>query len=302
MNNITVINIYTLWKNSSKHIERTFYQLDNLFGLTPQGFQFNLFALTNDNSDRTEILLRNWMDKTQEEYPQSVFKLKAENYGAPTFGSVTSSCRTALLAFFRNQVKRMGLSHPSRASLVIDTDISFSNNDFLSLYNNLITLPDCAGVLSSTTQDNVADFVEGTAPYSQYDIFPFRDKLGNPGCYFSRTPFYLKEDREKFLAGCPVEVSSAFGSMGIYDSEAYNQCEYSGSFNSEHVALSYQIRQFGKLYVDPNSTPSTTIDLSTVNIETCKKIGGDNLKTMHIVNKLQEWSVGESYQFEFNQK
>jgi hypothetical protein len=196
----------------------------------------------------------------------------------------------------------MGLIYDSRASLIIDTDISFSNDDFLSLYKNLTSLPLCVGVVSSTIQSNIPDWVENIDPHSHYDAYPFRDKLGNPGCYFSRTPFYLEEDRQKFLAGEPVEIASGFGSMALYDSKAYNDCQYSGSFNSEHVALSYQIRQFGKLYVDPKAVPSTVIDLSKINVEACRNIGAENYKRMKEVNRLHKWALAEQYSFEFRSK
>jgi hypothetical protein len=293
---MTTINIYALWKNSAPHAERTFYQLDNLLSLSD--FRFNLFFYTNDNSDNTVEILERWKLK----HPDTLIEIKSEILNAPTFGSITASSRTAILAHFRNKVKRLGLNYPSKASLVIDTDISFSNADFLSLYNNLITLPDCVGVLASTIQENIADFVENISASAFYDIFPFRDKLGNPGCYFSRTPFYLEEDRQKFLSGEPVEISSGFGSLGIYDSYAYNQCEYSGSMGSEHQALSYQIRQFGKLYVDPKAVPSTVIDLSKINIEACRNIGAENYKRMQEVNRLHNWALAEKYEFEFRQK
>jgi hypothetical protein len=196
----------------------------------------------------------------------------------------------------------MGLNYDSRASLVIDTDIEWTSDDFLSLYNNLVILPLCVGVISSTIQSNIPDWTENIDPFSQYDLFPFRDKLGNPGCYFSRTPFYLEEDRQKFLAGEPVEIASGFGSMALYDSKTYNDCQYSGSFNSEHIALSYQIRQFGKLYVDPKAVPSTTIDLSSVNLDACRQIGADNFKRMKEVNRLHNWALAEKYEFEFRAK
>jgi hypothetical protein len=292
----TVINTYLLWKNSENHIQRTLYQLENLMKL--EDFQFQFFMYGNDHADLTNEILEQW----KASHPEVLIVNQYEELGAPSFGSVQSTIRTSLIAHYRNKCKRMGLNYDSRASLVIDTDIEWTSDDFLSLYNNLVILPLCVGVISSTIQSNIPDWTENIDPFSQYDLFPFRDKLGNPGCYFSRTPFYLEEDRQKFLAGEPVEIASGFGSMALYDSKTYNDCQYSGSFNSEHIALSYQIRQFGKLYVDPKAVPSTTIDLSSVNLDACRQIGADNFKRMKEVNRLHNWALAEKYEFEFRAK
>jgi hypothetical protein len=292
----TKINVLALWKNSENHIQRTLYQLDNL--LTLPDFEFQFCFYSNDNRDKTHEILLEW----KKTHLDSVIQIQYEELGAPSFGSVTSNIRTSLISYFRNKCKKMAANHPSRASLVVDTDISWTNDDFLSLYNNLISLPDCVGVTSSTIQSNVPDWTENTAPYSFYDLFPFRDKLGNPGCYFSRTPFFLEEDRQKFLAGEPVEIAGGFGSMALYDSKAYNECSYSGSFHSEHLPLSYQLRQFGRLYVDPKSVPSTTVDLTTISTEACQKIGAQNRQKMLEVNSLHNWALAGKYEFQLSLK
>jgi hypothetical protein len=292
----TKINLFALWKNSENHIQRTLYQLDNLLAL-PE-FEFHMFFYSNDNRDRTHEILLDW----KKTHPDSVIEIVYEVLNAPSFGSITSNLRTSLLGFFRNKCKSMGENYHSEFSLVIDTDLEWTNKDFLSLYNNFRRKsPPCVGITGSTIQ-NVPDFVENLEPTSFYDIFPFRDKDGNQGCYFSRTPFYLNEDREEFLAGCPVQISSGFGGMALYDSSAYESCWYSGEFGSEHQSFSYQLRNYGPLYVDPNCKPVTTIDLSLLSMDNCRKLGEQYAQKMREINKLREWSLNMQYKFEFIQK
>lgn len=296
MSEITTINVFALFKNSEPHLARTLFQFDNLISL--KDFKWNFFFYGNDHRDNTNELLNEWA-KT---HSGLTIINKYEVLNAPSFGSVTSNVRTSILAHFRNKCKSLSNGTYSNLSLVIDTDLEWKNSDFLSLYNTYKSLPDCVGVTGSTIQSNISDLTENIELSSFYDLFPFRDKDGNPGCYFSRTPFYLNEDRENFLAGLPVQISSGFGGMALYDSFAYESCWYSGEFGSEHQSFSYQMRNYGKLYVDPNCKPVTNIDLSTVSIEACRKIGAENLQRMKIVNKLHEWSMSMEYKFELSRK
>jgi glycosyltransferase involved in cell wall biosynthesis len=292
---MTTINILALWKNSALHAERTFYQLDNLLKI--EGFKFNLFFYTNDNRDNTVELLENW----KAEHPNTLIKIKSEILGAPTFGSIASSYRTSLLAFFRNRCKSMASGVPSDLSLVLDTDLEFFNDDFLALYNHLTTTENAVAALGSSIQ-NVQDFTFGNTHTSAYDIFCLRDREGNPGIYFADSPFPIKSDNENFRNGLPVKVSSAFGGMGLYKSEAYNKCFYSGENSSEHVSLSFQIGRFGDLWVVPQCRPVASIDLSTLNLSACEQIGRDNLQKYLIGCKLRSWALAEKYEFEFIQK
>lgn len=285
------INLYALWRNSEGHILRTFRQLDDLLSLD---FKFNLFFYTNDNKDQTLRLLTDWA-KTKKQK----IEIRHETLEAPSFGSVTSCVRMSLMAYYRNQCKRLGLKTISDFSLVMDTDLEFSKEDFLSLYKNLPL--NAAGITGSTMQ-NVPDFTENSSETSFYDIAPFRDSFGTPGCYFSATPFFLNADRQKFLSGDPVEIASGFGGMALYKSEFYDLCWYSGEANVEHVSLSYQLRKFGALYVDPNCQPFADINLDGLDMDYCRQVGRRNLETMRAINNLKECSLAESFEFEFSEK
>jgi hypothetical protein len=290
----TKINVLALWKNSENHIQRTLYQLDNL--LTLPDFEFQFFFYGNDHRDRTNTILEEW--KTS--HPELLIINQYEELGAPSFGSVTSNVRTAMLAHFRNKCKRLATGYDSIYSLVIDTDLEWDNDDFLALYYTHCDreIYPIVGALGSTVQ-NLEDYTFGNAAESVYDIFCMRDREGSACMYFADSPFPIKSDNDDFRNGKPVKVMAAFGGMGLYRSEIYNQCTYYGQAASEHVSLSYQMSKFGDLYVVPSCRPRTDIDLSKLNLPACENIGRENLKRFRIENKLREWSAADKYEFEF---
>lgn len=289
----TTINIYALWKNSEDHIAQTLFQFDNLLKL--ENFKFNLFFFTNDNKDNTVGILQEWKSN----YPALTIEITNETLGAPSFGSVTSNIRTSLLAFFRNKCKKMGEGHPSDYSLVVDTDLQWQNGDFLALYDFINGNYACVGALGSTVQ-NIQDFVFNRSFATFYDIFPLRDKEGSSCMYFADSPFPIKSDNDDFREGKPVRVLAGFGGLGLYKSHEYNHCFYYGEVTSEHVSLSAQLNNFGNLYVIPSCRPITTIDLTTINLDACARIGKEAFQKFTIGNKLREWGGKDTYEFQLS--
>jgi len=294
MSNVT-INVCALFRNSQAHIHRTLEQLSNLTLI--EGINWNFFFFENDSRDNTKEILSNW---------SALYgaKLISENYNAPSFGSIASSIRTSLLAFYRNKIKEEAAQVPSDYTLVIDSDLTWTNQDFEELYTNLIYRSDnTVAVLGSCVQTNIGDFTFGTEHPAYYDLFCFRDKFYGAGLYFSCSPFVDSRDTSIFMLGQPVEVKSGFGGMALYKSFAYNAegTHYEGQVQSEHISLCAGLSRFGQILAIPTCKPTTMIDLSTINIENCKLIGKQQLEQYHMTNQLRELSVADEYKFKFNQ-
>ena len=126
---MSTINTYALWRDSSEHIERTLAQLDSLISL--QGFQFNFFFYENDSKDDTIAQLKSWKEKVA---GRATVEILSEKLNAPRFGSVPSNVRTAMLSYYRNKNKGMGAKVNSDYSLVIDSDLAWTQQDFLELF------------------------------------------------------------------------------------------------------------------------------------------------------------------------
>ena len=288
----TKVNVYALFRNSEKHIARTLDQFANLTSLPK--LEFNFFFYANDCEDNTVTILEDW----------SCFygaKIVYEKLDAPKFGSVVSEIRTALLAYYRNKNKAMGKNTQSRYSLVVDSDLTWGNNDFNALLDFMEENQHYV-MATSNCRQNVPDLVFGETKDSYYDIYCFRDKVSLGGVYFADTPFYRKEDKERFQNLLPVEVNSAFGGLALIDSTAFNDEQWASFGESEHVALCGALRSWGRIAVVPTSRPFSQIDLSTLNMENCKKIGMQERERWDYINHLNELSIDKKYNFEFAQK
>ena len=289
------INVIALFRNSAAHISRTLDQLSNLTSI--KGIEFSFFFFENDSRDNTKEILSNWC---------VLFggTLVSENYNAPSFGSIASSVRCSLLAFYRNKIKRVAAQTPSDYTLVIDSDLEFSNKDFEELQIAIRCRDDIVATIGSCVQSNIEDYTFGTGQPAYYDIFPFRDRFNDEGLYFSSTPFINADDAVNFSNGLPVEVLSGFGGMALYVSEIYNNEEvnYQGETHSEHLPLCAALSRFGKILAVPTCKPITTIDLQTVNLEACKEIAKQQFERYKMVNQLRLLSTDNEYKFKFGKQ
>lgn len=289
---VKTINVYALFRNSEKHIARTLEQFANLTSLPK--LEFNFFFYENDSRDNTLSILQDWCKLFNG-------KVLSETLNAPSFGSVESEERVALLSYYRNKNKSMGADTYSDYSLVIDTDLTWCNSDFNALLDFMEENQNYV-LAASNCRQPLKDLVFNESEDSHYDTYAFRDKIGLKGVYFADTPFYRKEDKERFQKFLPVEVNSAFGGFALFDSVPFNEEKWASFGDSEHVALCGALRSWGRIAVVPTSRPFSEIDLSTLNMENCKKIGLQQREKWNYINNLNELSVDEKYKFQFAQK
>lgn len=287
-----VINVYALFRDSEAHIHRTLEQIANLTSLPK--LEFNFFFYENDSTDKTRQILQDWC---------SLYggKLLYEELGAPKFGSVESSERTALLSYYRNKNKAMGVATESNYSLVLDSDLVWGNSDFLALLDFMEENQNFV-MAASNCRQNIQDLVFGETSDSHYDIYAFRDKISLGGVYFADTPFYRKEDKEKFQKLLPVEVNSAFGGFSLFDSYAFDKTQWASYGESEHVALCGELRSWGRIAIIPTSKPVAEVDLTRLNMENCKKIGEQQREKWEYVNKVGVLSQSGEFLFKFKQR
>lgn len=291
-----IINTYALWRDSSEHIERTLAQLDSLISL--QGFQFNFFFYENDSKDDTIAQLKSWKERVA---PHATVEIFSEKLNAPRFGSVPSNVRTAMLSYYRNKNKGMGAKVNSDYSLVIDSDLTWTQKDFLELFGQ-IRLRDDTVMATSNCRQNVPDYVFERSQESYYDVYCLRDKWGNNGMYFADSPFYDENDNVKFLGGAAVEIKSGFGGLAMVKSSVFNKIYWSADFHSEHVNFCYDAGRYGKILAVPTSRPFAQIDLSKLNLDNCRKIAHDERANYQNGNQLRDASVMDKWVFGGAQK
>ena len=290
--NTIYISVFALFRDSEKHIIRSLNQFAALETLP--GFDFDFFFYSNDNKDNTSQILDNWCNVEG----RGAIHL-TETLNAPKFGSVANNVRTAMLAYYRNKNKSMaespGVDIP-KYSLVVDSDLVWTKEDFLHLYNFLEQTPE-AVMCGSNSRQNIKDLTFGLSEDSCYDIYPLIDSWGNPGMYFTDSPFYDEQDHDNFQSGIPVQVNSGFGGLALIRGEAFRQVKWSADFTSEHVHFCNQLRRFGRIYIHPQSRPTTVIDLSTINIENCKKIAAQQFNNYRAAGQIKKMSLSSEFLF-----
>lgn len=286
------INVYALWRDSSEHISRSLAQLAALTEL--KHFEFRFFFYENDSQDGTLKTLNEWRDLMAQKGVS--VDIITEVLHAPKFGSVPSNVRTSILSYYRNKNKLMGKGVESDYSLVVDSDLEWTTNDFMELFG-AIRLRDSTVMATSNCRQNVPDYVFGETDDSYYDVYCLRDKWGNGGIYFANAPFYSKADNERFLAGAPVEVKSGFGGLALIRSSAFNQVQWSADLHSEHVNFCYDLGNFGKILAVPTSKPFATVDLARLNLDKCREIAQSERQNYEHGNQLRQWSVDSKWNF-----
>ncbi len=284
------ISVFALWRDSEKHIARTLAQLDELVKL--EGFSFKFFFYSNDNKDNTHQILSNWCAANNG-------TAITETLDAPRFGSVSSNVRTAMLSYYRNKNKSMGDLVNSDYSFVFDSDLIWNNGDFLALFRTITDRNNIGKVMvGANSRQNIKDLTFGLSSDSFYDVFPLQDSWGQPGMYFTDSPFYDEADHEHFLQGKPVKVNSGFGGMALINTEAFQKVRWSSDFTSEHIHFCAQLREYGDIYITPNSRPRAEIDLTTINMENCKKIAAQQFNNYRVGTQLKRLSMCDTFQFQ----
>lgn len=164
--------------------------------------------------------------------------------------------RTIALAEYRDACQRWVRACASEADyvVVIDWDMAggWSHHGLLNGIGWLVELPGAYGMASVSLFEH--DFGDGPK-WLHYDLWALRG-VGQVGCYF-----------DTYQAGCggygytwmppvgspPALVSSAFGGMAVYRTDAYLKGTYDGTQDCEHVPFHRSIsRATGQhLYICP---------------------------------------------------
>lgn len=205
-------------------------------------------VVENDSHDATPSLLHAWLCRRQGSYI-------TERLGAPSRREGTALERTVALAAARNLALERLLLHPVKWILIVDGGFSIHADQIWRLMQHLEANPGVAMVAASAMQ-NVPD-VFGLAPFSHYDSFALRDALNRPGITFAEIPLWDRIERERWRAGYPVEVNSAFGGMAVVRRDALEatSARWDGAVGCEHWAFCAALRRFGPVVVDPLVQP-----------------------------------------------
>ncbi len=233
------ISIFSLFRDSEKHLKRLFGQLEEVERQTNAELEY--FFYENDSVDNTPKLLKEWISSRNG-------KVLSEELGSRKFGSTLDTERMILLSNARNKMKNLGSSTDSAFSLIFDSDIIFNG----SLINNFLKYKDLDfSMLTANVRQDVPCKMGSGQSCSYYDSSILFDTEGNNCMTWSNNPFYEENDRENFENNNPVEVLRAFGSAAFCSTNALKKCQWNSRGESEHWSFCDKMRDHGKIFLLP---------------------------------------------------
>ena len=114
------IAVYSLWRDSEPHIQRTLKQLEDLESLPDLSFDYYFYE--NDSKDNTASILVDWISSREGD-------LLTEKLYAKSFGRTTDTERMVAMCDFRNRCKNLVSSSDSKYTILIDSDIIFNKDN-----------------------------------------------------------------------------------------------------------------------------------------------------------------------------
>lgn len=276
-----IISVIGLYRNSENYVRNTLACLNKLSELG----NFDFYFYENDSIDGTKKILEEWIESKPGQ-------LLSENIGSPHFGSVPNVERLVLLSYYRNKARSLMQKAVSEYTLLIDTDIIFDNENFLSLYNFMQSNANCAMAVANTRQYQIGDLMNGETSDSFYDVFALRDEFNNNCLYFTDCPFVLNEHREKWKNNDPIKIKTGFSGFSLIRTDILkkNNCTWSTCGHVEHVNFCYSVAKYGDIYILPYCKPTTKINLSSINIDVCKEIAQKQLSHIKEINYIYNLS------------
>jgi hypothetical protein len=213
---------------------------------------------TNDNTDATTEVLAEFCSR----HPQASYRDRTLE--RPQFSAEFAGPRTQALAEYRTACQEWVRHHSADADLVVVIDFDMWGGWIPSGLHAgvgcLQAMPEAYGMASISLIEHPGYVLEQGVPKSvpawiHYDCWAMRG-VGQRGNFFDDYTAGQGGWKHQYLppvGSPPVLVSSAFGGMGIYRTEAYLAGKYDGS-DCEHVPFHQSVAEAtGQgLYVCPS--------------------------------------------------
>ena len=196
---------------------------------------YRLFVFENDSKDDTAKQLCEWQSADIVHRFAMTHRLCWKKWK-----SVASGERGAQMAYYRNQCRTMATKAGGcDVYIVIDSDL------YSICLNGIFHTFSYWGQFDGMLSNGLA--IQG-GHLAQYDSWAWRDATWKPHVHNEFAYAYVYVPGEP-----PISVHSAFGGMGIYSKEVFENVEYGGG-DCEHVIFHKNARAKGykRFYVNPS--------------------------------------------------
>tara|TARA_R110002020_G_scaffold141859_2_gene313674 strand:- start:10082 stop:10891 length:810 start_codon:yes stop_codon:yes gene_type:complete len=231
------ISVFSLFRDSEKFLDRMFSKLETI----ENEHELEYFFYENDSKDDTRKLIKEWMS---ERNGQFIY----EDINTPVFGHVTDSERMKLMTQYRNRLLDETVPLNSDYSLLIDSDVDFSNR---IVDNYLPFFKDDVVMCTPNIKQNINCIMGEPDELSYYDSFALKDMKGNKGMLLAANPFWEKEDRQNWADKKPVKVRSAFGGVAMIKTDVLNNVRWATRGGCEHWMFCESVRGYGDVIAIP---------------------------------------------------
>lgn len=214
------INVFMCVRNNDYSLQNTFAQLLNL--QTIFDVKFNFYIYENDSTDSTPYLI---IDFFRNNNIQGAYKI--EKLSKKEWTDVKDINRSKDMATYRNTMKNLCTNiNSSQYSLILDTDVEFTPQNFQSMIKLLKNNQDIAMVTPYAFAGDTLKYYDTYALDSPINICVLMPEI--------------------------QDVYSAFGGFVIIRSSVLKECHWDVTENklcSEHNYFCNMVRNYGKVVI-----------------------------------------------------
>jgi len=254
---INTISVFSLWRDSQKHINRTLSSLEALERKHNE-IKFSYYFYENDSVDSTKDILKHWLTNRNS-------RLECENLNFTQEHQVITPSRMQKMAYYRNKMINLGRFLKTDYSIILDSDVIFEDTILEQYFSKL----DAETVMyTPNIIQNIKCKYCDCNKYSYYDVAALIDENNARGLCWSHNPFQNIFDRINFEKEKPISVKSAFGGFVFIKSDILNYCNWRTENDCEHILFCEQVKKYGKIKLFPDIKVKVELDE-----ETLKKYG-----------------------------
>lgn len=237
--------------------------INDLFGKVEKmydGYVFEYFIYENNSADGTKKAIENFSKNR-------VCKYMLEDIPNNNMQSGISLRRGQHMANIRNKLKAFHGELNSVYTLLFDCDVVFFPDTFGKLINVLngetvMASPFCVCEDYYTSNKGIHYYdtlafttLEGLSYKDNDNTCIFKDCIR---CIHHRKRYNITINETQLLdSDKPIQVNSCFGSLSLIKTDVYNKVSW-GDTVCEHISFCEQVRNYGKIIVDPTIKISVT--------------------------------------------
>ena len=224
-----IINVFMCLRNNEQTIDKTFHLLDDI-EINNKSDTFRYYMYENDSKDKTKEKIIEFFKTHDGEY-------SFESLNTKFWDSVSDKTRAADMSIYRNKMKNLCTDfNNSEYSIILDTNIDFSNQTFIEMKEILDSNKNIAMITPF-------GFESGN-PLKYYDSFALDIESKFYGKKLKKLKMELKNSEDKIL-----KIKSGFAGFVVIRTEILEKCNWSSGDKvcSEHNYLCEKVRKYGDI-------------------------------------------------------